>query len=87
MFEIVYYVYLPITVVLYGTSAILLKREDEKREDFQPMLFGGTYNVILYYRYLKKRNERLSKRFWFYIIATTNLILCMIIFTILFFTG
>lgn len=74
-------IYVIITITLYGIAVILLQRE-VKKNNFKMRLFYGTHNVILYYREIKKRNESLSKRFWFYIFATSNLVLFIVIFII-----
>ena len=65
----------------YGISVIFLQRE-AKRNNFEMKLFYGTYNAILYYKETKRRGERISKRFWFYIFSSLNLVLSMITFLI-----
>ena len=66
-------------MVLYGAAAILLRRE-AKSKNVKTVPLGGTYNVVLYYRELKSRNEKLTKRFWFFLISSINLIIFMITF-------
>lgn len=79
MFDIFFDLCIVITVILYGFAAILLSREMKNR-NFQVLPLGGTYNVILYYREIKRHNKKLSKRFWFYIFSSINLIIFIIIF-------
>jgi hypothetical protein len=78
MFDFFYLIYLPMTAISYGIAVILLFREVRSR-NFR-MSFGGTYNILLYYKEIRRRNEKLSKRFWFFVFSTANLLICMILF-------
>jgi len=82
MLDFYYYIYFPLTITIYGIACILLSREARNR-NVKFITFGGTYNVFVYYRELRKRNEKLSGRFWLYIASSANLILCMILFLII----
>ena len=74
--------YMVTSIALYGIAVILLQREAENNNFKMIPIFYGTYNVILYYRELKKRHEKLSKRFWFYLLASLNFIFCAITFLV-----
>lgn len=75
-------IYFVFTIIFFGFTAILTQREIKARTDFQMVLFGGTLNVLRYYRYLKNNHEKLSTRFKLFLLAHLNFLLCAIIILI-----
>tara|TARA_B100001964_G_C14059961_1_gene520927 strand:- start:240 stop:515 length:276 start_codon:yes stop_codon:yes gene_type:complete len=73
-------IYIAFTATFFGITAILSGREIDKRTDFKMVTLGGTYNVYLYYKHIRKNNEQLSIRFKLFLIAHLNFILCIIAF-------
>ncbi len=73
-------IYLVLTMVFFGVTAIATGREVKARRDFKMTLFGGTYNVYRYYKHLKMNNERFSTRFKLFLLAHLNFVLCIVVF-------
>jgi hypothetical protein len=73
--------YIAITMTLFGISTIMLLRE-ANRNNFRMPFFSGTYGAILYYKEIKRQNKKVSKIFWFYILANLNFIICAITFLV-----
>jgi hypothetical protein len=73
--------YIAITMMLFGIATILLLREF-KKNDFRVSPFSGTYAAYLYYKELKKTDKKITKTFWFYILANLNFLVCAIVFLI-----
>lgn len=66
-------VYFFISVAVFVVSGIMLLRE-ARRNNFKMQPSKGAYNMILYYREIKSRHEKPSKRFWFFIVAGIHVV-------------
>lgn len=73
-------IYLAFTATFFGITVILLEREIKARQDFKPLLFGGTLNVFRYYAHLRRNNEPLSTRLKLCLLAHFNFLVCAILF-------
>jgi len=65
--------YFVISFVVFFVSGIVLLRET-KRNNFRIRPARGAYNVVLYYRDIQSRGKRPSWRFWFFIVASINVV-------------
>ncbi len=75
-------IYLAFTATFFGITAILVQREIKARQDFKPLLVGGTLNVFRYYAHLRKNHERLSTRLKLCLLAHFNFLACVILFVV-----
>ena len=75
-------IYLVLSIVYFGITAIYVQREVKARRDFKLVLFGGTLNVFRYYRHLRSNHEKLSTRFKLLLFAHINFLVCIIVFLI-----
>jgi hypothetical protein len=73
-------IYLTLTIVFFGVTAIAAEREVRARLDFRMTLFGGTYNVYRYYKHLKMKEEAFSTTFKLFLWAHLNFALCVVVF-------
>lgn len=65
--------YFVISVAVFIVSGIMVLRE-AKRNSFRMRPARGAYNIVLYYQEMKGRGKRPSWRFWFFIVASINVV-------------
>jgi hypothetical protein len=73
------FIYLAVTMVFFGVTAIVAGREMKARRDFKMALLGGTYNVYRYYKHLRMNNEGFSTMFKLFLLAHLNFAVCAIV--------
>ena len=65
--------YFVISVAVFIVAGIVLLR-GAKRNSFRMRPARGAYNVVLYYQEITRRGKRPSRCFWFFIVASINVV-------------
>ena len=74
-------VYFVISVAVFIVSGIVLLRE-AKRNNFKIRPARGAYNIVLYYQELTRRHKKPSWRFWFFIVASINVVCATMLYVL-----